>query len=331
MLKNLLILFLLFIGTTLTQQLDAQSLMGRWDFAESKDGSEYIPRDEGALGVADDKLFLLGGRGIDEMSVFDLKKKVWSTASKPPIEMHHFQCVTYNDKLYVLGALTGKYPDETPIPNIYIYDPETGAWSKGPEIPADRRRGAAGAVVYKDKIYLLCGIQNGHKSGHVAWFDEYDPEMDTWTKLADAPRVRDHFQATVVDGKLYAVGGRTSMAPDKTFTETIGEVDMYDIEKKIWYTVPINLPTQRAGATVVSLGKYVVVVGGESASSKEAHIETEAFDTKKYQWVKMVSLIDGRHGMGAAVYKGKIYIAGGNGNRGAGLPIESMEVFTIKI
>ena len=329
--KTLLLITFFTLCLTFSSKINSQSLLGRWDFAESTDGSEYIPRDEGSLGIAMDKLILLGGRGEVETSVFDLKEKVWLVKPKPPLEMHHFQAVSYNDRLYILGALTGKYPNETPIPNIYIYNPIDDSWTKGPEIPKNRRRGAAGATLYKEKIYLICGITNGHTDGHVSWMDEFDPKTGKWTILPDAPRARDHFSATVLDNQLYVLGGRKSMAPDNTYQKTIEEADVFKFNKKEWYTLPEGIPTMRAGTSTVALGKYVVTVGGESASSKTAHIETEAYDTKKNKWIKMVSLIEGRHGMGAVVYKNKIYIAGGNGNRGAGLPIETMEVFTLKI
>ncbi len=58
--------------------------------------------------------------------------------------MHHFQAVAFEEKIYVIGALTGLYLGETPIPNIYIYDPSKDEWTKSAEIPEERRRGSAG-------------------------------------------------------------------------------------------------------------------------------------------------------------------------------------------
>jgi hypothetical protein len=79
--------------------------------------------------------------------------------------MHHFQAVAFEEKIYVVGALTGPYSREIPIPNIDIADPSKDEWTKGNEIPKDRQRGSAGAVVHDSKIYLVCGIQDGHRSG----------------------------------------------------------------------------------------------------------------------------------------------------------------------
>ena len=45
--------------------------------------------------------------------------------------------------------------------------------------------------MHDGKIYLVAGIIDGHTSGTVAWFDEFDPETGVWTPLADAPRARE--------------------------------------------------------------------------------------------------------------------------------------------
>jgi hypothetical protein len=36
---------------------------------------------------------------------------------------------------------------------------------KGPEIHERHRKGSAGVVVYKDKSYMVCGIEYGHTHG----------------------------------------------------------------------------------------------------------------------------------------------------------------------
>ena len=129
-----------------------------------------------------------------------------------PVVMHHFQPVVYDGKIYVLGALTGSGRGEPPLPDVYIYDPAADRWEKGPAVPTDRLRGGAGVTVYNDLIYVVAGHQLGHSSGHVPWLDSFNPKTGEWQQLADAPRARDHFQAVVLDGKMYAVAGRRSAA-----------------------------------------------------------------------------------------------------------------------
>jgi N-acetylneuraminic acid mutarotase len=247
--------------------------------------------------------------------------------------MHHFQAITFNNEVWVMGAFTGGYPHETPIPNIYIFNPGKNEWRVGPEIPADRRRGAAGVFVYKDKIYMVCGIQDGHWDGHVAWVDEYDPKKDQWKKLPDAPHVRDHVQAVVVDDKIVVAGGRRSTARiGQVLNTTEAAVDVYDFKTGKWSTLPAsaNLPTLRAGNATVVVGNKVIVIGGESGEQVPAHNEVEAINVKDMKWETMSPLNQGRHGTGAVVVNGKIYIVAGSGNRGGGPELNSIEMLSIR-
>lgn len=285
-------------------------------------------RHENAAALVGDSLYAIGGRGIKPLEALNLKTFMWKRLPEPPVEMNHFQAINYGGEVYVMFAFQGKYPHETPIPNIYIYSPKTGKWRKGPEIPKERLRGSAGVVVYKNKIYAVCGIIDGHYDGHVAWLDEYDPQTNTWKKLADAPRVRDHISAAVVNDKLYLAGGRRSSAKTNQVLETtIAEVDVYDFKTGQWSTLPkeSNIPTQRAGGTAVVQGKKVWIIGGESPQLA-AHNEAEYLNPKTNTWTAGPRMKQGRHGTQAVVYKKKIYIVAGSANHGGGPELNTVEV-----
>jgi N-acetylneuraminic acid mutarotase len=287
-------------------------------------------RHENAVTSVKDKIILVGGRGIKPVESFDVKTKAWTKHVDTPLEMHHFQAITYNNEVWVVSAFTGGYPHETPIPNIYIFNLEKNEWRVGPEIPADRRRGAAGVVVYKNKVYSVCGIQDGHWDGHVGWLDEYDPKTNQWKKLPDAPHMRDHVHAVVMDDKIYVAGGRRSTAKiGQVLNLTEPAVDVFDFKTNRWTTLPEsnNLPTRRAGAASVVLGKNMFVIGGESDSQVPAHNEVEVFNTKTSKWETYAPLSTGRHGTGAVQISGKIYIVAGSGNRGGGPELNSIELF----
>ncbi|GAB3542972.1 Kelch repeat-containing protein [Spirosoma fluminis] len=285
-------------------------------------------RHENAAALVGYSLYAIGGRGMKPLEALNLKTLTWRTLPVPPVEMNHFQAITYNGEIYVLGAFQGKYPHETPIPNIYIYNPKQGAWRVGPEIPKERLRGSAGVVVYNNKVYMACGITDGHYDGHVAWLDEYDPKTNTWKRLPDAPRTRDHISAAVVDDKLYLAGGRNSTARiNKVLETTIAEVDVYDFKTGRWETLPAssNIPTQRAGATAVTQGGKVWIIGGETTQLL-AHNEAETLDPKTGRWAAGPKLNIGRHGTQAVVYDGKIYIVAGSANHGGGPELNTVEV-----
>jgi N-acetylneuraminic acid mutarotase len=300
---------------------------GRWRIVDSE--NRPIKRYENAYVRVGEKFYLVGGRYERPVQIFTPADNRWTTASAPPFQMHHFQAVEFGGLIYVLGAFTENYPREKGLPNVYIYDPAADAWTKGPEIPESRRRGAAGAVVYGRKIYVVCGIVGGH-GAHAecqAWLDEFDPQTGKWTEMPDAPHVRDHFQAAVVGDKLYAVGGRNSGGAGNFFAQTVTEVDVYDFLTGKWFTLPARLPTGRAAPAAAVLGNEILVMGGESAQPN-AHTDTEALDVTNNTWRKLAPLVQGRHGTQAIVWNGRVYIAAGSKTRGES-EINSQEVFSI--
>jgi len=302
-------------------------------------GKEYIwrivetngtptARHENAFVECEGKFYLLGGRGIKPIEIYNPQNNTWTTGAQTPIEIHHFQAVSYKGKVIAGGAMTGSYPDETPLSTIYVYDPIYDMWTLGPEIPEARRRGSSGVVIFEDKLYMICGIKDGHNGDHKNWVDVYDFQTRKWEILADAPRARDHFHAIISDGKIYAFGGRnTSKATDQVFDLTIPQIDVYDIKTNTWSTLEKEMHIPRAGASVALLKGEIYIIGGESMFSPEAHNEIEIYNLKLNKWMPINYLEQGRHGTQAIVDRNNIYIAAGCGNRGGSPELNSLEVF----
>ncbi|MGM0932869.1 MAG: Kelch repeat-containing protein [Bacteroidota bacterium] len=287
-----------------------------------------LNRHENAFVQVGDELFLIGGRGEKPVNRYDLQSAKWSETSKPPLEIHHFQAVALDGLVYVIGAFTGGWPYETPVGNILIYDPKEDLWSIGPEIPKDRQRGAAGVSVYQNKIYVTNGIINGHSSGWVNWFDEYDPYSNTWKTLPDSPRARDHFQSVVVDDKLFVAGGRRSgSVPDNGFAGTVKQTDIYNFKTGEWNTFE-DIPTPRAGTATAILDNKPVILGGESEKQESAHSEVEQFDLETKTWTSLPEIQFGRHGTQAISLNNSIIIGAGSGNRGGGPELDNFEIFS---
>jgi N-acetylneuraminic acid mutarotase len=306
-------------------------LQGIWETVKTI--NRPLARHENSFVCVKNKFYLLGGRGVKPISIYDVNTNTWSEGAKPPFEIHHFQAVVYKGNIYIFGAMTGKYPYETPLSHSLIYNPKKNIWSEGPEIPKERRRGSAGVVVKKNIAYIISGIVDGHNSTHVPWVDAYNFKTKKWTALRDAPRTRDHFHAAINNGKIYAVGGRnSSYATQQTFELTIPEVDVYDIKTNSWSTLPKrnNIQIERAGASCVFFGNDLILIGGESITQNEAHNEVDSYNLKTKVWRKLNNLNGGRHGSQAIVYKKSIYIVAGSGNRGGRPELDTMEKFSIK-
>ncbi len=289
------------------------------------------PRHESGFIECDGIFYALGGRIKKGVDAYNPKTNSWEYVGDAPQEFNHFQATTFQHEIYIIGAFSGSYPHEKPLENILIFNPKTKMWREGAKIPADRLRGSVGVVTYRNKIYLVCGIKDGHFDGHVNWFDVYDPKKDEWAQLPNAPRARDHFQAAMLGNKMYVIGGRTSHAAiGKVLDLTISEVDVFDFKTNTWSTLPNGLPTLRAGTTSVSKFPYIIVLNGESKAQVPAHSEVEALDVRTQEWVKFPSLLQGRHGTSAILYQNKIYVAAGSANRGGGPELNTLEYLECK-
>ncbi len=298
----------------------------QWEIVSAK--GKPTARHEAGLVAYKDKIILIGGRRINPTDIFDTRSYTWEAKSAPLIELHHFQPVVIDDAIYIVGAMTGGWPTETPVGRVVVYYPERDEYVYKDPIPEHRRRGGAGAAVYNGKIYLLGGITNGHMQGYVDWFDEYDPQTGQWRTLPNAPNTRDHFHAVVVGHQLYAFAGRrTSHKTGEDMALTVRHANIFNFRTGTWETVNSEtaLPTLRAGNGAFVWHDEIVIGGGESAAQVPAHAEVEAFDTRSYSWRNWPAMKQGRHGSGYGIVGDYVYTASGCGNRGGEPELYSVE------
>lgn len=304
---------------------DAKSpIVGHWELIETI--GRPTARHEATFVTFKEKIYLIGGRRINPVDVFDPKTNTWTENLETPMELHHFQAVAYNDLIYLIGAMTGPFPNEKPVERVVAYNPGEDKFEFLHPIPVERRRGAAGAVLHNDKIYIVGGIVNGHMGGYQPWLDEYDPATGKWRVLEDAPNARDHFQAATDGKRLYAVGGRTtSKKTGELFALTVKPVNVFDFATESWLKdQPPALPTGRAGNMATIFDGKLIVGGGES-DQDVAHNEVESLDLKTSKWSRLPKLSVGRHGSGFAIVGDFVYTASGCGRRGGSNELPSIE------
>ncbi len=130
--------------------------------------------------------------------------------------------------------------------------------------------------------------------------EQYDPSTDTWTRRADMPTVTVPIDATVVDGKIYVIGG-----------EGIGSrVIMYDPASDTW-TQKADMPTRRfMHATCVVDGK-IYAIGGSALWDYVGEKTVEEYDPVANTWARKADMLFGVWGLRTIVVNGKIYALGG--------------------
>ncbi|MCZ2809402.1 MAG: hypothetical protein O2V44_08615 [Candidatus Bathyarchaeota archaeon] len=89
------------------------------------------------------------------------------------------------------------------------YDPVTDTWTFKEPMPTPRAY--FGIAVYQNKIYVIGGTAERDSGWSPTGANViYDPATDTWETKASMPTPRIGVQASVVDGKIYLVGGNSS-------------------------------------------------------------------------------------------------------------------------
>jgi N-acetylneuraminic acid mutarotase len=89
---------------------------------------------------------------------------------------------------------------------VEAYDPATDTWERKADMPTERMFFSTSVV--GGKIYAIGGSK-GTINGFVAFntVEAYDPATDTWEQRTSIPTARTMFSTSVVNGKVYAIGG----------------------------------------------------------------------------------------------------------------------------
>ena len=301
-----------------------------WRRVSTSDGSAATQRHEAGGVAVDGRLYLLGGRGVRPLEVYDPATRRWQNLGTLPEairEIHHFQPVAVGRRIYIVGALRCCYPREPVERTVHVYDTVAREWSTAGEMPLERARGSAATVVRDGLIYVLGGNRLGHDGGSVDWFDVFDPASGEWRTLPDAPNARDHFTAGIAGGRLIAAGGRTTDLP-VPFDKAVRATDVYDFSSGRW-TTGADIPTVRAGTVSAVVDGELIVLGGEIAGSGDALRAVEAYDVDANRWRTLQPMQDGRHGGAAAIIGDTLHAVAGSRGLGGGPETSSHETLAL--
>jgi N-acetylneuraminic acid mutarotase len=98
----------------------------------------------------------------------------------------------------------------------------------------------------------------------VSVVEEYDPVTDTWTqKSAKMPTPRSMFSISVVNGKIYAIGGEDRNINVNNIVNPCGvsTVEEYDPIKDVW-TKKVDMPTKRCCLSTSAVNGKIYAIGG---------------------------------------------------------------------
>eukprot|EP00058_Branchiostoma_floridae_P027809 XP_002613300.1 hypothetical protein BRAFLDRAFT_113785 [Branchiostoma floridae] len=133
----------------------------------------------------------------------------------------------------------------------------------------------------------------------------YQPELNSWSQLAQMNSDRYFHGLAVLQGKVYAIGGKlykSKMLP------ALSSVEVYDRRQHKW-TEGVPLPQPRLGHAIAVLDDYIYVMGGVDSEKKQTST-VYRFSPGDSQWQPQRNMPEAAEGIiTAAVLNDSIYVA----------------------
>jgi N-acetylneuraminic acid mutarotase len=196
----------------------------------------------------------------------------WKKGAPFPEPDEELYGAALNGKMYVIGG----WDDGKAAGVNYEYDPATDKWTQKKGMPRSAHHAAIATA--NGKLYVMGGfvppkdtqIPTGGAWEPIADMWEYDPAADSWKSLAPLPTKRGAAVAVEVGGKIYVIGGATTVAGSKdpyfTFfgpSLVLTTNEVFDPATNKWESRrPMSVARNHAYAAPVN-GK-IYVIGGRT-------------------------------------------------------------------
>jgi len=191
--------------------------------------------------------------------------------------------------------------------SIYVFGgPATAAvdrfdgrrWARATGLPGGIVNAPA-AVAIGRSVYVIGGFVAASNEPATA-VRVYDTTARTWRQVAPLPSPRGGHAAAVLDGKIHVIGGGNAVS-------TIADHSVYDPITNAWHAAA-PLPRAEGSPAAVVFGGKLYAIGGRSGSADFGDVYV--YDASRDAWSRGPS-IPKRGTVGAAVYRGSIWVFGG--------------------
>ncbi len=258
-------------------------------------------------GASDGKLmYTVGGTSGDSdltmVEAYDPAAKTWTSLAPLPTARSDLGVAIADGRLVAVGGISGGQV----LKSVSVFDLAAKSWSALPDMDT-ARHGMAVAAVEKS-IYAIGGSTAPDDSQVVSTAEvlklparKIQPASQ-WRSLPNAPTARLMMAWTVLNDKIWIIGGLRSGA------EPLDLVESYDPKTGAWDTGP-PLPIPLHHAAAATYRGEVVVLGG--ASDQLANGSNKVFALRDGNWVPLPSLTHARAAPAAAVVGDKLVVVGG--------------------
>ena len=210
--------------------------------------------------------------------------------------------VDKSGRIWVAGGLTDA---QDATPRAEYYDPTTGAWSEGPNLPVPLHH--AMMVSYQNTVWVIGGFEPqgsvmiGAASARVFRLNQ---AQTAWVEAPELHHARGAGAAAVVGNKIVVVGGRTAGTPPAEVIPT----EIFDGTS--WHDAA-GIPVPGDHLAAVSDGRYLYAVGGRRLEAASNTAAVQRFDPAANGWVQLKAAPGKVSDAGAAIIDGQLIVAGG--------------------
>ena len=225
----------------------------------------------------------------------------WTTKTDMDEPRSVLSVCSVNGVIYAIGGSWDAYIS-TPI--VEEYNPKKDSWTIKSDMPQELCGSTASTV--NNKIYVIGGSTSLLGTGYVVnSVYEYNPVSDSWTTKSNIPTPLAFAAASVVDGKIYVIGG----APFG-MNSAYKSVYEYNPATDTW-TKKSDMPTARFLASATAVDGKIYVFGGAANINGEGFSVVEVYDPSADIWVVKRSMPIRRCTHASSDINGIIYIFAG--------------------
>ena len=141
------------------------------------------PRGSVGLAALNGKLYAIGGRGVDTVTVathevYDPATNKWSELEPLPKARDHLAVVAVDGRIHAIGGRFNATVDNTGMHDVY--DPAANSWKSAAPMPTPR---SAMAVTFYRGLFVIAGGECKNRKTFTE-NEGYDPKTVRWVSLA---------------------------------------------------------------------------------------------------------------------------------------------------
>ena len=200
--------------------------------------------------------------------MYDPATDAWTQKTDMPTPKKTKTCVV-DGKIYAIGGWSTTN-EQTQLETVDVYDPAEDTWAKAESM--NHARCSAAISVVNGEIYAVGGIgwpPNRDQAGqylsslYLSTVEVFNPKTNQWQERTEMSVPKAEHSSSVIDGKIYVMGGY--LREGETYT-TFSTIEIYDPATDRWTQAPDMLIGKSGHATEVVDGQIYIFGGGPPTS-----------------------------------------------------------------